>query len=72
MEAEAGACEDKNVSRLWLNSRIWMLSTILYTKCVKMKPVMVKASKDYITVISNNTVKFVNTIEGSAGRLLPF
>ena len=34
---------------------------------------MVKASKDYITVISNNTVKFVNTIEGSAEmRLLPF
>ena len=52
----------KNVSLHWQNSRIWMLSTIQYTKCVKTKPAMVKVSKDYITVISNNNVQFVNTI----------
>ncbi len=38
------------------------VSTIQYTKCVKTKPAMVKVSKDYITVISNNNVQFVNTI----------
>ena len=52
----------KNVSLHWQNSRIWMLSTIQYTKCVKTKPAMVKVSKDYITVISNNNIQFVNTI----------